>query len=211
MKKIIILILAILSLFFIYRLFDNKKVNYVSISDYLFINNNYNNYVYKYLQNKNRLSSFSTHFVNNSISSIYKDLLNNRTIRINNRDYYFKKVLRESNIVVINVGMEEFASNYDKTDMSKNLKTFNSQYDDIVKLIREIRKYAKEKVIFMGYYNPTNYYDARTDELFRNIDLKLGELMHANEVGYIDLYSTIKGSRKNIDKKLASIIEFYME
>ena len=207
MKKILGLLFSIVCLFFIYCLFDKGKVNYVSISDNLY---NYNTYVKEYLLSKNRLNSFNTEFVNGSIYNIYKDLQNNRTIRVNNNDYYFKKVLRESDIVVVNVGMMELNNNYNKYDMSKNTDLFYKVYINIEKLVKEIRKYALGKVLFIGLYNPTDYYDAGVDRLFYDMDIKLNELMIKNNIVYIDIYETIKGSQYD-DRKIANIIKFYIE
>ena len=201
---------AIASLFIIYNLFNNK-INYVSISDYsIIIPNNYNNYIYKYLHNKKRLGTFNTEFINEDINNLYKDLLSNRTIRVNNNDYYFKKVLRESDLVVINVGMNVISAKYDKYNMEKNRDLFLKVYQNVEKLIIEIKKYAKGKIIFIGPCNPTNYYDANTDRFFYDINNKLNELMINNNVIYIELYELVK-SNNNIQRKLANIIEFYLE
>ena len=203
--------LAILSLFIIYNSFDKNKINYVSVTDYYtFKSNNYNSLVYNYLKDNNRLSSFSMEFTNQSINSIYKDLLDNRTIRVNNNDYYFKKVLRESDIVVIDVGMNELSNNYDKYNMDNNKELYLRIYSDIEKLIKEIRKYAKGNVLFIGPYNPSIFYEADTDSFFNNIDITLGELMKENNIIYIDTYELVK-SKGNIQDKLSKIIEFYME
>lgn len=212
MKKIILLIITFICLFIIYSFFDKNKVNYVSISDYYVINNNYNNDIYKYLINNDRLGSFNTCFNNKNVSSIYKDLLNNRTIRDKKNEYYFKKVLRESDVVIINVGMGELSSFYNKYNMNENNNFFNKLYFDIEKLIKEVKKYAKETIIFIGLYNPTNYYDAKTDEFFYNIDTKLNKLMMNNDINYIDLYELIKNSnnKENVSFKIASILEFYI-
>lgn len=213
MKKIILLIITFVSLFIIYKCFDKNKVNYVCVSDY-YINNkiNYNDYIYKYLVNSDRLGTFNINFTNKDTYSIYKDILNNRTIRINNKDFYFKKVLRESDVVIINVGMGELSSFYNKYNMNENNNFFNKLYFDIEKLIKEVKKYAKETIIFIGLYNPTNYYDAKTDEFFYNIDTKLNKLMMNNDINYIDLYELIKNSnnKENISFKIASILEFYI-
>lgn len=213
MKKILIIILTIISIYLIYSCLYKQKVNYVSISDNsIFIDGkNYNDYLKDYLIKRNRLNDFNTTFINNTVSNIYKDIINNRTIRDNNQDYYFKKVLRESDIVIINVGMEEIVENF-------NNDFFPRLYSNIEKLIKEIIKYAKGKIVFLGFYNPNNYYDARIDEYFCNMDIELNSLMMKYGISYIDLYSIVKnnshdGSYINsyIHKKIASILEFYLE
>ena len=184
-------------------------------------NNNYNMYVYNYLKDRKTINEFNFYFNNYTVSLLYQDIKNNRTIKVNNKDYYFKKSLRESDIVIISIGMEELANNYNKYDMKDNYAYFNNMYRDIQNLIQEIRKYAKEKVIFLGYYNPTNYYDSHVDEFFYYINIKLNRLMVNNDVVYLDLYELIKGNnyKENnsmylIDQahqKISEMIEFYLE
>ena len=180
---------------------------------------NYNEYIKDYLDKNNRLGTFNTSFINKNILSIYKDLLNNKTIKMDSNDYYFKKVLRESDFVVINIGMEELSYNYNKLDMNQNYQYFAKMYSNILKLVSEIRKYAKGKVLFLGYYNPTNYYDARVDEFFCDMDIKLNDLMINNNIIYIDLYELVKSNNYkkgnfidiNMHLKITNIIKYYME
>ena len=222
MKKIIILLLSFVCLFVIYKCFDNNKINYVSISDYSIYHDslNYNDYIYKYLTDSNKLSAFNTEFINNNAFLIYKDLLNNRTIRINNNDYFFKKVLRESDLVVINIGMEELYNKYDKYNINTNYENFNKIYSDLKILLKEIRKYAKGRILFIGFYNPYDYYDAKIDEFFYKVNIELNNIMIDNNIIYINLYEIIKGNNYiknklflNQDgyKQIANIIKFYIE
>ncbi len=170
-------------------MFNHNKKNYLIISDNIMLS--YSDYLFKSLDN---IHEYNPYFTNYSVSLINQDIYNNRTIRVNNYDYYFKKELRESNYVIISVGMEEIGYNYDKYDMKDNYNYFNKMYLDIEKLIMEVKKYAKEKIIFLGYYNPSNYYDANTDEFFYSMNNKLDTLMSNNNIIYIDLYELIKGN-----------------
>ena len=213
MKKFIIII-AIIVIYLTYRFFDNNKINYVSISDYSIINtSNYNDYIHKYLIKENRLSSFTSEFINKDVYSIYNDLINNRTIRVNNNDLYFKKVLRESDLVVLNVFMDEIKSNFNKYDYNSNNELFNKIYLNLDKLVNEIRKYALGTIILIGPYNPTNYYDANIDKLYFNMDNKLKKLSNNNSIHYIKMYELRKNNKNNdlINKNIASIIEYYLK
>ena len=223
MKKISFILAFILCIILIYNSINNNKINYVSISDKSIIMNNsdnYNDYLRNYLLEKNRLSTFNTYFINDNALSLYKDLKNNRTIRINNNEYYFKKVLRESDFVVINVGMEEFSINYDKYDLKNNYQIFSSLFLNIEKLVKELKKYALGKVVFLGLYNPTNYYDSNVDSFFYDIDIKLNELMMKNNIIYINLYELVKSNKYKDNsafinslgnEKIANCIKFYLK
>ena len=230
MKKFFYLILTVFGIFIIYTKFNLHKINYVSIGDNLIkgLNPNnincygYNDYIKEYLINNDKLGDFNNYFYNKTIEGLTKNIKDNRTIRINNQDYFIKKVLRESDILVISIGMESLNLNYDKYDINKNYRYFNKMYIQIENLIKEVKKYAQGTIIFLGYYNPFDYYDSKTDELFYDMDIKLNELLTKDDIIYIDLYEIIKGKNfKNKDKtpyletegykKIANIIEYYIE
>lgn len=183
MKKLTVLLITILLILLIYNLFCNHKPNYVSISD-VSINNN--------LINLNKLGKYNS-FYSPTIIDAYQDIKNNKTIKVDGEIFYLKKVLRESDMVVISLGMRELSSN-----------NFDKMYEDIVFLINELKKYAFGKIIFLGYYNPTNYYDSNTDKIFYDINSKLNRLMMDNNITYIPLYELIKGN--NYKEKYSFIL-----
>lgn len=228
MKKLICIFLTIFGLFFIYHHFDSHQIKYVSIGDGLIrgmdsrnqINYGYNDFVKEYLEKKGQLFLFNNSFYNKKIEGLIDDVKKNRTIWNNNNEYYIKKLLRESDVLVISVGMEELMESYDKFNMDNNYIYFDKMYNEIEKLIMEIKKYAKGTILFVGYYNPTTYYDSKTDEFFCDMDIKLNRLMMVNDISYIDMYEIVKGNRykDNLDtpflnirgyERLAKSIEFY--
>ncbi len=224
LKKFFFLFITLLLIIIIYSNNYSKRVNYVSLSDSIFNSSlnyyNYNDYVKEKLVKKNRLGSYDNIFNNHSILGIYKDINNNRTIRLNGEDHYLKKVLRESNFIVLSIGMEELALHYDSIDMKKNEKFFQKMYSNLELLLTEINKYAYGNIIFLGYYNPTNNYNALTDAFFYNINIKLNRLMMSHGIIYIDLYELVKGNDYKIDnvrlnskayEKISKIIWFYIE
>ena len=223
MKKIFYLVLSIIAIISIYLEYGNKKYNYVSLSNNVVLNNrSYNDYIKEYLIKNNKLDSFNNLFSNNSINGLIEDIKNNRTIMIKDNEYYLKKVLRESNIVVIDICMKRVIDNYSKYDININYRLFNKMLIEIENLIKEIRKYAKGNILFLGLYNPTNYYDSKTDELFYDSDIKLNNLLEKYDVEYIDLYEIVKNNQykdNNIKsllnsyghKAISDIIERYLE
>jgi len=156
MKKILFLIILFLSLFGIYKAFDNPKLNYISIGDSLIngINpyNNmgygYNDYVKNYLERNNKLRSFNNYYYNNSLKGLTEDIKNNRTIMVDDKEYFLKKILRESDIIVVSSGMDELSFNYQEDDMKYNYQYFDKMYNDIEELILELKKYSINDIIF---------------------------------------------------------------
>ncbi len=224
MKKVLFLLITILCIFLIYQLRNTKKINYVSIGDGLIKGINsynvkdigYNELIKEFLYQNNQLDQFNNYFYNNTVNGLLKDIQNNRTIWIDNHEYYIKKVLRESDIIVISVGMEEFFKHYD------NKSYFDEMYNNIEKLIIEIRKYAQGKILFLGYYNPTDYYDSDIDEYFCDIDNRLNNMLKKRNIIYINLYEIVKENsyqdkypspflNRNGYSRIARIIKEYLE
>ena len=96
------------------------------------------NYIEDYLVNKETIGTYNDLFICSSICDLYKEINNNKTIRVDNKDYYFKKVLRESDVLIINVGMKELSNTFDKYDMNNNYQYLNKLYYDMQNLINEI-------------------------------------------------------------------------
>ncbi len=197
-------------IYLIYSLFRINKINYVSISD-VSINDQF--------INKDKLANYHS-FYSNSIEKAYQDIKNNKTIKQDNEIYYLKKVLRESDVLVISVGMKELNNGFNKYNMDMNYELFNKMYSNIKILINELKKHAFGRIIFIGYYNPCNYYDANIDRFFYDMNIKLERLMIDNNIIYLDLYELIKGSNYKINnyylndkglKKISSMIDFYLE
>lgn len=212
MKKMLYLLLTMVCLFLIYNLFRNNGIHLVYISNDI---KSYDNYIKEYLD---KPIYFNNVFKEKTILRLVNDIKNNRTIWDDNNEIYLKKVLRESDVLVINIGMYELNNYYNPYRMDLNRYYFNNMYQSIEELICEIVKYAKEKIIFIGYFNPTEYYDGKTDEFFYYVNSKLNRLMINNNIAYIDVYKLFKENNyksneiinQNGYKALASIIAFYL-
>jgi len=199
MKKIFFIISIFLIVFGIYTINHDSKINYLSMGDSLINGINpyniegygYNNYVKNYLFRNNKLKSFNDYYYNNSIRGLTNDIQNNRTIVADNKEYFLKKLLRESDIIVISSGMDELAYNYDQ-EIKNNYQYFEKIYHDIEELIVELKKYTVNNIIFIGYYNPTKIYTSEVDEFFYHMNERLSNLMKKNNIEYLDIYEEIK-------------------
>lgn len=212
MKKIIFLLITVLLVYLIYNL-SIKKTNYLLINDSII--GDLNNYLT--VSGKDKIYQFS----NNSIYKVYQDIINNNAIKINDDILYSKKVLRETDIIIISVGMEELNSNFDKYNMNNNYNYFNTMVLNIKNLINEISKYNYGKVVFLGLYNPKPYYDSSIDQFFYNVDIVLNRLMNENNAIYIPLYELIKCNNYRLNnsiylniygkKSITALIENYLQ
>ena len=162
MKKIIFTILVFIMLFLIYYFNISEKIYYASIGDHLSrginnfnkVDNNYSNNIKKSLKNK------LDNYVNYSNMEDYRvmDLINdinyNKTIMYNNKEYKLQNLLIKSNLITISIGMNDLiykrSLNYDYIDQLLN---------DINDLLLLIRKYNKDEIYFLGFYNIINNLD----------------------------------------------------
>ena len=177
--------------------------------------NDLNNYIG--ISKKDRLYQFS----NNSIQKVYQDIVDNHSIIINGDIVYFKKVLRESDVVIIDLGMDELSNHFNKYDMNSNYNYFDTILLSIKDLISEIKKYCYGKIVFLGFYNPKPYYDSKIDQFFYEIDLNLNQLMKENNIIYLPLYELIKSNNYRLNnsiylnhfgkKSITTLIENYLQ
>lgn len=202
MKKIMILLFCILSVFLVFVFSKDNKLNYLSIGDtltrginsYDLIGYGYNDYVKNYLKRNNLLRNFNTNYYNNSIIGFEDDIKNNKTLLINDNEYYLKKVLRESDLLVVSLGMDELAY-YFNDDIDDIHQHFDKMLVNLEDFINAVVEYAKNDIIFIGYYNPTKNYTSDIDELFYYIDDKLMTMLNKHDIHYISIYEKVKGGK----------------
>ena len=193
--------MCLISVFLIFIFTKDKKINYLSIGDtltrginsYDVIGYGYNDYVKNYLNRNNLLRTFNTNYYNNSIIGFEDDIQNNKTIVINDKEYYIKKLLRESDLLVISLGMDEL-SYYFHNDIDYIHGQFDKMLLNLEDFIKVIVEYAKNDIVFIGYYNPTKNYNSDIDELFYYIDSSLIKMLNKYNVDYISLYEKVKNS-----------------
>lgn len=200
MKRFIIFIVTLLSLFFVFKLASDKKINYISIGDSLIKGINsygietfgYNKYVKSYLEKNKMLRNYNDYYYNYNSVSLTEDINNNKTYYLDDKEYFFKKILRESDLLVISIGMDEIAHYFSLDGIDKLYINHQNFYNNIQKLIKEVKKYAKNNIIFIGYYNPLNVYTSEVDEYFYFLNNSMRKIMNENNVIFLDIYEKIK-------------------
>lgn len=202
--KIIILLVILLIIFIIYTFFKNDKINYIALGDSLAIGMNsyneigysYTDYLAEYLKENNKLSYYTKKYANSGYRA--KDLINQ--IRLNNK---IKKDLRESNLVTVSIGGNDLLDNININDINiknilKQKQAINKVIPNIEKCIKEIRKYAKQDLIIIGYYNPIpflfNISGKDLDILFAYIDDEYKKIAEKYKSKYISIYQLFKNN-----------------
>ena len=166
MKKIIFFISVFLVVFLIYYLNVNKKVYYLSIGDYLSYGiNNFEKTGNGYSDNiKNSYKSTLENYVNYSsyddfrVMDLMNDINYNKTIKIKNKEYKIQNLLVKANLITLSIGMNDLI--YKK----------------------KIRKYNKDEIYFLGFYDAIN-----NIEIIEYSNNRLKNICKKEKINYIDI------------------------
>ena len=206
MKKKVILFCSLfligILVFSIYYLFKDNKLNYVALGDsvaegmnpYGELGYSYADFLADNLKKRGKLSSYTKKYAKSGYvtSDVISDIRMNQNL---------KKDLRESDLVTISIGANDFLRSINTKDIDVNqlldLKSnITSIMPSIDECIREVRKYAKEKVMIVGYYNPIpflfNTSSRELDLLFAYIDDEYQKIANKHNCDYISFYQLFK-------------------
>ena len=217
-KMLVLLGIALfvsIGVFIIYKETYKEEYNYVVLGDSLSAGRNpygvddygYTDYVKDYLKKEDKLANYLSYAVSGYTTEDVKNDINlNRMIIDNNKSIGIKKALRESDIVTISIGANDFLKHFNLSNLSYILNdevTLQNNIDDILlkisDLITLIKQYAKGKIIVVGYYNPLPHlekYKDSIDELINYVDKEYEKLCKNNDIYYIKVSDDIS---KNVD------------
>ena len=216
MKKHIKLTIFIISLFivyFIYGLFinQNSKIIYISLGDsiaegmtpYHNIDYGYTDYVADYLKKQDNLSFYTKKYSKSgyTISDVKRDIDDNKVVEIDNKKYYLKEMLRESDLVTITLGANDFLKGMSIDDIPAKLvdiKEVKKDADKIANNLKEllilIKKYAKNEIMVTGYFNPlprmTLFKDS-IDEVIKYYNNLVEEICDDLKIKYVDIFDVL--------------------
>ena len=192
--KLIILIILSLSVYFIYQYTNNTNIKITTLGDNLSIGINsycckdygFMNIYKDHLLEQNKKVTLNFYSKKDlSIKELVKD------IKTNNK---LKRTLMESHELYLVVGYNDLVyklsleENITSSTFNHLLKEINNDYED---LIKEIRKYYKEKIIVIGYYK------SNKDDYYLNKGIKkLNNILKSNiEVKYVDTYNLLNDKK----------------
>lgn len=188
MKKIIFILFLFFLLYacyYIYNITEDTKLNVVLIGDTIADN--------PYLGNYPNVNKINKDFINRDYH--LKDLLNiikyNQELDIDNKTESIHKLLKESDIVIISIGMNDI---YYK--LNDNTKEIYSYVNDIINnydtILKEISKYDNKYVFILGYYNITN----KNNDIFTYVNYKLKNIANNHHYIYLDLNKILHNNKK---------------
>jgi lysophospholipase L1-like esterase len=171
MKKFIVMVLFIGLPILIYLMTIDNKIYYVALGDSLAAGQNsygkiaygYADYVADDLRSKDKLELYTKDFAVSGYrtTDLINDIDNNKKALINGERITIKQALTKADLVTISIGANDLfykmgingldVAYYSEADLKKYV---DEVVLDIEKLLISIKKYCKEDIILIGYYNP---------------------------------------------------------
>ncbi len=175
--KIVFLITTIIITYIIYIFTNNNKINYLVLGDSLSLGKTpYSSYDYGYkvsvketLENQNLLNEYNDIFTDEYIT--IKELTEDIKSNITKENTNIKKQLRESDLVTLSIGNQElekiinpFIIELEGISFTKVKDHLDEIITDLDKLFQEMKRYAVNQVIFIGFYNLYPYHTEEFEE-----------------------------------------------
>ena len=188
MKKMIFTILVVLITFFIYFFNRSEKTYYISLGDYLSYGiNNFNNVNNSYSNNiKEHYKEILSNYVNYSYYDDYRvmDLINdinyNKSVIYENKKYKLQNLLVKANLITLSIGMNDLIY---KSKLDVDLYNYTDELlNDIENLLILIRKYNKDEIYFLSFYNIID-----NEKLIVYANEKLEGICNKNKIKYVDI------------------------
>lgn len=208
LKTIITLIIIIFLVFIIYCFNLDKKIYYVNISDLEFKKvTSYNELLSQRLEKDNRLEKYINNFTDKDyrVTDLIRDIETNKTIKIKEKEQTIQNALIKSDILTIKMGDNELNYKIDNSEINELFEYSDTLLSDLQQLFDLLRKYSKENIYFIGYYNNhSDYYK----EIYDYLNLKIEDMCEDYEITFIESEDlSVEASNQKIYKTIEKSIE----
>lgn len=202
MKKILTIIIVILSILLIYLGFKDDKIYYLSMGDYLTDGLNpygtkdygYSDYVKDYINENDKLEVY-VNYANNTKRTIdlIKDIEDNVKIDVNGKNKTIQNALIKADLVTISIGMNDLLSNvtfnndFSINDLYNKLEEVINDYTILFELMRV---YCKEEIVLVGLYDAIG--NNELNEFFDYANKRISQLANSYNINYVNIYEDFK-------------------
>ena len=108
---------------------------------------------------------------------LINDISYNKTVLHNNKEYKLQNILIKANYITLSIGMNDILN---KNNIS--YEYIDELLIDIEKLFILIRKYNKDRIDYLSFYNIIN-----NKELIEYTNRKVEKICKKNDINYIDI------------------------
>ena len=206
-KTLFLGLLIIVIIFSIYVNNKDNKIYYLSLGDSLSAgitpygnrDYGYTDYIKDYLIMENKLEKYVNynHLGSYRITDLISDINNNEEIIIDNEIKTLKNTLVKADIITISIGENDLLYRLSFESNEKLYSYVNEVIKDIDILLNLLRKYSKEKIYFLGYYQPLFLNENKEiNELFIYLNNRVEKLANNYNVSLIKLNDLFYGNKK---------------
>ncbi len=192
-KVVLALFLIVVLIFLIYTFNIKNDIFYFNVMDKKYDYDTYNVLLNENLDNVQKYISYEQD--DYRVTDLIRDI--NDNIIVNNRK--IQNILIKADIITLMIGNNELNYKIKNIDMTELFEYSNSLLEDLDDLFKLVRKYSKEKIFFIGFYNSNEYYE----ELYRYLNLRIKDMCDSYNIVYIDRLMNFSSKENvNIYKKI---------
>ena len=192
-KVVLALFLIVVLIFLIYTFNIKNDIFYFNVMDKKYDYDTYNVLLNENLDNVQKYISYEQD--DYRLTDLIRDI--NDNIIVNNRK--IQNILIKADIITLMIGNNELNYKIKNIDMTELFEYSNSLLEDLDDLFKLVRKYSKEKIFFIGFYNSNEYYE----ELYRYLNLRIKDMCDSYNIVYIDRLMDFSSEENvNIYKKI---------
>lgn len=222
-KKLLVLLLLIILPIIIYITNIDHKIYYLALGDSLAAGHNpygklgygYSDYVSDYLKGKKKLEFYTKHYAVSGYrtTDLIRDINDNKEVLINNKVITLKNALTNADLITLSIGANDLFYKLNLTNINtifedeiKLMGYVNGVINDIEKVIILLKKYCKEDIILIGYYNPlwqiNKDYATKAEPYLLEANQQMKSLAKKYNLFYVDIYQTFKDNKDYLPNPL---------
>ena len=205
MKKILFVVIIVLLVFLVYKVFLDNQIYYLNLDT--ISNDDYSKYYKETLEKNNQLEYYNNDYKveDYRITDLIRLIKDNTEIVVNGKRQTIDHALIKADIITVWVGMNELSYKINTEDIQELYHYSDTILMDLEELFLLLRKFSKEKIIFMNFYNPG---DSKYDEVISYLNSKMNAIAIEYEIDVLDVSHIVNNKIEPEDyKKINSILE----
>lgn len=204
-KKILFVVFIVLLVFLVYKVFLDNQIYYLNLNT--ISNDDYSKYYKETLEQNDKLEYYNNDYnvEDYRITDLIRFINENTEIVVNGKKQTINHALIKADIITVWVGMNELSYKINTEDIQELYRYSDTILMDLEELFLLLRKFSKEKIIFMNFYNPGN---SKYDEVISYLNSKMNAIAIEYEIDVLDVSHIVNNKIEIEDyKKINSILE----
>lgn len=204
-KKILFVVVIVLLVFLVYKVFLDNQIYYLNLNT--ISNDDYSKYYKETLEQNDKLEYYNNNYnvEDYRITDLIRFINENTEIVVNGKKQTINHALIKADIITVWVGMNELSYKINTEDIQELYRYSDTILMDLEELFLLLRKFSKEKIIFMNFYNPGN---SKYDEVISYLNSKMNAIAIEYEIDVLDVSHIVNNKIETEDyKKINSILE----